>query len=243
MTAPQQPASAAKDEAANVARTAADSASTVAGSATTAAADVTGTAKEQAANVIGEGLDQAKDLVQTVRTQVGEQVGTQSDRLTSGLRSISTQLNEGDTSGVVGQVLSEVGQRIERLAGHVERAGPQGLVDDLRGYARRSPGSFLLGAAAAGLVSGRLAKGMSAGKPPSTPPVPSSTGTAAGNPLAGVTAPAGTGVAAGYVPAADLGTSYGEPVVPVTSPYPPLSDEVSSVRPVQPTYGSPGGQL
>lgn len=243
MTAPQQATSATKDEAANVARTATDSASAVAGSATTAAADVTGAAKEQAANVIGEGLDQAKDLVETVRTQVGEQVSTQSDRLTTGLRSISTQLNEGDTSGVVGKVLSEAGQRIEQFAGHVERAGPQGLVDDLRAYAKRNPGTFLLGAAVAGLVSGRLAKGLSAGKQTSAPPAPRAAGTAAGDPLAGVTAPRGTGVTAGYVPAPDLGTSYGEPVASGTSPYPPAPEGASSVRDDQPIYGSPGGQL
>jgi hypothetical protein len=205
-------ASTAKDEAANVAGTAADQASQVAGAAGSAAADVAGTAKAEAANVIGEGLDQARDLVSTVRDQVGEQVSNQSDRLTESLRTLSTQLSEGDTSGVVGQVLQEAGTRLSKLADYAERTGPQGIVTELRSYARRNPGTFLLGAALTGLVTGRVVKGISAGKQ-SQPALPPSThapigGTAAGNPLAGVTAAPGTGVAAGYTPSPLPGSTY-----------------------------------
>jgi hypothetical protein len=227
VTAPQQVASTAKDEAASVAGTTADSASQVAGAAGTAAADVAGTAKAEAANVIGEGLDQARDLVSTVRTQVTEQVSNQSDRLTETLRGLSTQLSEGDTSGVVGQVLQEAGQRISALADYAERTGPQGIVTELRSYARRNPGTFLLGAALAGLVSGRVVKGITAGKS-STPPTTTSTppsaigGTAAGNPLAGVTVPEGTGLYAGYAPSPLPDEAYTpEPVAyPTTTPAP-----------------------
>lgn len=227
MTAPQQVASTAKDEAANVAGTTAEQASQVAGAAGTAAADVASTAKAEAANVIGEGLDQARDLVSTVRTQVGEQVSSQGDRLTESLRTLSTQLSDGDTSGIVGQLLQEAGQRISSLADYAERTGPQGIVEDLRSYARRNPGSFLIGAAIAGLVSGRVVKGISAGKGSqpqlgtASQPTPIG-GTAAGNPLAGVTVPEGTGVAAGYAPSPLPDATYTpEPVAyPSTSPAP-----------------------
>ena len=229
MTAPQQVANTAKDEAANVAGTTADQASQVAGAAGSAAADVAGTAKAEAANVIGEGLDQARDLVSTVRDQVGEQVSSQGDRLTQSLRTLSSQLAEGDTSGVVGQVLQEAGQRISSLADYAERTGPQGIVNDLRSYARRNPGTFLLGAALAGLVSGRVVKGITAGKDaqpttslPTTGTQSAIGGTASGNPLAGVTAPAGTGLSAGYAPSPLPDETYSpEPVAyPATPPAP-----------------------
>ncbi len=97
-----------------------------------------------------------------------KQVDAQHERLAGGLRTVSTQIREGDTSGVVGQILSEASQRLEAVAGHLERTGPQGVVQDLRGYAKRNPSSFLLGAALAGLVSGRLAKGVKAGNKTAT---------------------------------------------------------------------------
>ncbi|MCU1673241.1 MAG: hypothetical protein JWN77_1354 [Frankiales bacterium] len=236
MTAPQQVAGTAKDEAANVAGTTAQQASQVAGAASTAAADVAGTAKAEAANVLGESLDQAKDLAETVRAQVAEQLSSQGDRLTETLRGLSTQLSDGDTSGVVGQVLKEAGTRVQAFADYAERTGPQGLVTELRQYAKRNPGTFLLGAALAGLVAGRVVKGVSANKQQqsSTPELPAAPlygapigGTATGNPLAGVTAPEGTGSYAGYVPSPEPSSTYApEPVVayppaplPASTPY------------------------
>ena len=200
MTAPGQVASTAKDQGAEVLGTATDQAGTVASTAGGAAADVAGTAKEQAGNVVGEAVAQAKDLTSQVREQAVAQLGSQSDKLTSGLRTFSGQLSQGDTSGIVGQLLSEVGSRLETLTDHVERVGPEGLVEDLRSYARRNPGTFLLGAALAGLVGGRVAKGISASKDqqPSQQRF-SSPGLAAGaayDPLAGVSAPE-LGVVAG----------------------------------------------
>jgi hypothetical protein len=245
VTAPQQVAGTAKDGAANVVGTTAEQASQVAGAAGSAAADVAGTAKAEAANVIGESLDQAKDLAQTVRTQVADQLSTQGDRLTETLRGLSTQLNEGDTSGVVGQVLSEAGQRISALADYAERTGPQGIVTELRQYAKRNAGTFLLGAALTGLVAGRVVKGVQANKKQETPALPETPayggaigGTAAGNPLAGVTAPEGTGSYAGYVPSVDPGSSYApEPV----DAYPPAPLPAYETPTYSQPYGQPGG--
>lgn len=155
----------AKEQAAQVGQAAAGS-----------GAEVAGTAKEQAGQVIGESIDQAKDLAGTVASTVQDQLRAQSGKVGEHLSKISSQLTEGDTSGVVGQVMTEAGQRLRGLAEHLERTGPEGLLEDVRRYARRSPGSFLLGAAAAGVVAGRLTKGLKASSSsPATPaaPVPS----------------------------------------------------------------------
>ena len=70
---------------------------------------MTGTAKEQVGSVVGETVAQAKDLTGQVKQQAAQQLSGQTDKATSALRDLSRQLNEGDTSGVVGTVLSEVG--------------------------------------------------------------------------------------------------------------------------------------
>ncbi len=223
MTAPEQVASTAQEQAGAVAGTAKDQAASVAQTATSAAGEVTGTAKEQVGNVVGETVQQAKDLTGQVKEQAAQQISSQTDKATGVLRDVAKQLNEGDTSGVVGQVLGEVGTRVQSFADALEQKGPQGLVEDVRRFARRSPGTFVLGAALAGLVAGRLAKGLKAPAPSEQLALPAGPtgGTAAGDPLAGVTSP---GVAA---------------EVPSYEPYAGTSGYASPETTPVPTYGTP----
>lgn len=220
-----QVTSTAQGEAAAVAGTAKDEAGNVASTAVGAAGDVAGTAKQEAGNVVGETLEQARNLTGQVKEQASQQVNVGSEKLTGSLRGLSQQLSEGDTSGVVGQVLSEVGTRVQTLADHLEQVGPQGLLSEASDYARRSPGMFLLGMAAAGFVTGRLVKGLGAGSQPSTPVLP--TGTAYGDPLAGVAEP-GLGASAGYITSPYPESTY-EPIEPIDPVAPaPLSSPTTS---------------
>lgn len=220
VTAPKQAASTAQEQAGAVAGTAKEQAASVASTASSSAAEVTGTAKEQAGAVVNEAIGQAQNLTGQVRQQVGQQVGAQTDKATSALRDLSRQLSEGDTSGVVGTVLSEVGQRVQGLADALEQKGPQGMVEDLRRYARRNPGSFLVSAALAGLVTGRLAKGMSSGSSTTAAAPTGPTGTAGGDPLAGLVPPSGV-----------AGPAYPPPApAPVTPPatFPPAGGDAGT---------------
>lgn len=227
MTAPGQVASTAQGEAAGVAGTAKDEASNVASTAVGAAGDVAGTAKQEVGNVLGETVGQVKDLTGQVKEQASQQLSTGSEKLTGSLRGLSEQLSNGDTSGLVGQVLSEAGTRLQGLADQLERKGPQGVLTDLQGYARRNPGTFLLGMAAAGFLTGRLVKGMTGkDEQPALPTGP--TGTAAGDPLAGIAEPS-LGASAGYVASPYPDTTYETadptPIATATSGYldtPPL---------------------
>lgn len=255
MTAPEV-ASAAQEQAGAVAGSAKEQAASVAQTATSAASDVTGTAKEQVGNVVGETVQQAKDLSGQVKEQVGTQVTAQTEKLTGTLRQLGTQISDGDTSGVVGQVLSEVGQRVQVFADRLEQTGPQGLLEEVRDYARRSPGTFLLGAAIAGLVTGRLVKGMTASSQSqqSLPAGPTGlTGTANGDALAGVTGLTTTDAVytsdaydAGYaatpaVPSYDPAAPAYDPTVGAT-PYPagePTPYETGATYET-PTYGTRG---
>lgn len=205
MSAPEQVASTAQEQAGAVAGTAKDQAVSVANTATSAAGEVTSTAKEQVGSVVGETVAQAKDLTGQVKQQASEQVQNQTQKATGALRDLSKQLSEGDTSGVVGTVLTEVGQRVQSLADALESKGPQGLLADARRYARRSPGTFLLTAGLAGLVAGRFAKGLRAPSPQDA----LSRGTDAGYPS--TTYPA-TVRPVYDAPVYDAAPVYGEPV-------------------------------
>jgi hypothetical protein len=50
----------------------------------------------------------------------------------------------------------EVSDRVRALGSHLEGREPGQLLDDARDFARRRPGTFLLGALAAGVVAGRM---------------------------------------------------------------------------------------
>ena len=163
MTAPGQTTNAPQNPTGAVLDTAKQETGAVAGAATGAAGDVAATAKEQAGNVVGETLDQARNVTAQLQDSARAQFDKQSETVAVALRALSQQFREGDTSGLAGKLMTEAGERLQGLSQYVDRVGPQGLLDDVRGYARRSPGSFFLTAALAGFVGGRLAKAAKAG--------------------------------------------------------------------------------
>lgn len=179
---------AAKEQAQQTAGTAADEGKHVAGVAVGEAKQVAGEAKQQAQNLVGE-----------ARTQVDAQARTQRDRLVSTLQEFSGQLDgmasgEGAPSGMAQDAVRQVADRTRDLTSRLEGREPSDLLEDVRAYARRRPGTFLLGAMAAGLVAGRLTRGAKTANAPQTPtaahlgadPVGhDAPSTGAGGPLAG----------------------------------------------------------
>lgn len=144
---------AAKEQAGQVGRTAADAGGTVAQ-----------TTKEQAQNVVGEAKQQARDLAGEARTQVRDQAGTQKSRAVEQLRALGGELDgmaqQGGQSGLATEVARQVAQRTQTLADHLDRHEPAELLDQFRSFARRRPMAFLAGAALAGVVAGRLTKSL-----------------------------------------------------------------------------------
>ena len=125
-----------------------------------------GTAKEETQNVAGTAAAQARsvvgDTVRQVSEQVSDQATTQRDRLSETLRTLSDDLQQmasdgpGPGSGMAVDLAREVSERVRALGSHLEGREPGQLLDEARDYARRKPGTFLLGALAAGVVAGRL---------------------------------------------------------------------------------------
>lgn len=151
-----QTASTAKDEAANVGST-----------ATSAASDVAGTAKQQAGQVAGEAVNQLKSLTDEARNQATQQASGATDKLSTTVRSFAGELRDlsqgkADGSGTVAGLAQQLADTGEQVAQHISSQGPDGLVRDLRSFAARKPGTFLLGALAAGVLTGRMVKGASA---------------------------------------------------------------------------------
>ncbi|CAI3791518.1 hypothetical protein [Pseudarthrobacter sp. MM222] len=190
---------AAKEEAAEVARQATD-----------AAQNVAGTAKAEAANVAAEVKTNAKDLLHQAKTDLTDQAGTQQQKVAEGLRSISTELHSmasaPDQPGVASDLVRQAAERSSAVAAWLDGRDPGSLLTEVKSFARQRPGTFLLLAAGAGVLAGRLSRSLSAGAPESTGTASVSrvpdTGTAVPPPPVQLPAPATTtaGLADTYPP-------------------------------------------
>jgi hypothetical protein len=144
--------------------TAQEQAQRVAGTAKEETAQVLDTAKEQAQAVSYEVRDQARQLWGDARDQLTDHAGSQRDRAVESLRSVSQELSSmaerAESSGLGVQLAREGGELTDRAADFLQQREPGQLLDELRDLARRRPGAFLLGAAAAGLVVGRATRGV-----------------------------------------------------------------------------------
>jgi len=147
----------AKDEARNVGQTAAEAGSQVASTAT-----------EQAKEVVQETQRQAKDLLDEGRSQLKEQAVSQQQKAASGLSSLAQEMRslaDGSSQGAPGparDLLHQASGMVEGFAAKLQNREPAELLDEARAFARRKPGLFLLGAAAAGVLAGRLTRGVKA---------------------------------------------------------------------------------
>ncbi|MFD1213992.1 hypothetical protein ACFQ36_18300 [Arthrobacter sp. GCM10027362] len=128
---------------------------------------VAGVAREEAGNVAQEAKFQVKNLVSQVGDNVRGQAGAQQQKAASGLRSFSDGLtsmaNGSPQSGAAMNLVNQAAERVNGIADWLENRDPSDLLEEVRSFARRRPGAFLAIAAGAGLLAGRLTRGMTAG--------------------------------------------------------------------------------
>lgn len=154
-------AQATQDQAQQVKQTVAEEAQTVASTAQHEAQHVAETAKEQAGTVVDEVKSQAGMLADQATDQVRAQAQTQTQRAADMLRSYDAEVQalvEGrpeDAPHLVKR-LQEGSDRITSLADGLEQRGIDGVLEDVRRFARRRPGLFLLGCATAGFAAARV---------------------------------------------------------------------------------------
>jgi len=128
-----------------------------------AAGQVAQTAGEHVQEVKDEAIKQARDLVGEARQHVNQQVGDQHQNLVSNLRSLSSELasmvDRSEQSGTATELVSQARDRVDGVANWLDGRQPGDLLGEVRDFARRRPGSFLIGALAAGVVAGRMTRG------------------------------------------------------------------------------------
>jgi hypothetical protein len=137
----------------------------VKGSARDAASNVAGTAGERAREVRQQAGTHARGIAGEATRQLKGRAEQETERAGSALSNAGGQLQalaEGriDDAGVFGDYARQAAESVNRWADSVQERGLDGLVDDLRGYARRRPGVFLLSAVAAGVVAGRFGRNL-----------------------------------------------------------------------------------
>jgi hypothetical protein len=133
-----------------------------------AGGQVATTAADQAKEVAHETQRQAKDLLDQGRTQLKDQTVAQQQKAAQGLSALAQEMRslaDGTSSGAPGparDLLEQASGMVESFADRLQNREPAQLLDDVRSFARRKPGMFLLGAAAAGVLAGRLTRGVQA---------------------------------------------------------------------------------
>lgn len=120
------------------------------------------TAKEEAANVAEQAKEQGRNLVDEARSQLDEQSRGQRDRLVSLLQGVGGDLDKMSSNapeGIARDLTQQLGRRVQEFGGRLDGREPSDLLEEVRRFARRRPGTFLLGAAIAGVAVGRFARG------------------------------------------------------------------------------------
>jgi hypothetical protein len=129
-----------------------------AGQAGSHMADVT---KNQAGRVASEAGAQVRNMMGQARTELTDQAGQQQERVAGGLRTMSEQLTSmGDNAegGMAADLVREAAQRTGSLADWLQARDPGSLVEEVKSFARRRPGTFITIAAVAGLAIGRVTR-------------------------------------------------------------------------------------
>ena len=98
------------------------------------------------------------------RTELSEQANAQQQRLASGLHALGDELHSmtqhSDQPGVATDLARQGAGKSHDIASWLEDREPGQLVAELQSFARQRPGTFLLAAAGAGLLAGRLTRGV-----------------------------------------------------------------------------------
>lgn len=161
--------------------------------ATAAAQNVAETARTEAANVATEVKTNARDLLHQAKSDLTEQAGMQQQKVAVGLRSVAGELHSmaaaSEQPGVATDLVRQAAERSSAVASWLDGRDPGSLLTEVKSFARQRPGTFLLLAAGAGVLAGRLSRSLSAGAPATTGTAALGTSAAGRIPDTGVAVP------------------------------------------------------
>ncbi|HET9657531.1 MAG TPA: hypothetical protein VFP72_19425 [Kineosporiaceae bacterium] len=135
----------------------------VGGTAKEAGQHVAGTAREQASHVAEEAGRQVRGLADRTRGELAEQAAQQQRKVVDGLRSLEEQLRrmveQAEPGSTTTDLVHQASDKVGEAARWLDAREPGDVVNEVRRFAQRRPGTFLAIAAGAGLLAGRLTRG------------------------------------------------------------------------------------
>ncbi|TFD34158.1 hypothetical protein [Cryobacterium cryoconiti] len=144
--------------------TAGDRAADVTDTSVAAGQHVAGITKQEIHKVGSETKKQAKDLYRETQTELSEQAAAQQKRVASGIRSLGDEIGAmagtAETQGVASDLAQQAATRAAGVADWLDQRDPGSLLTEVKNYARRKPGTFIAIAAVAGVLAGRLTRGV-----------------------------------------------------------------------------------
>jgi hypothetical protein len=125
-------------------------------------------AREEVANVAHHATDDARQLAREATRHVRDRIDEQGAQVGNAMRQFGEDLSRmadsaDDPDRPSARVVRQVGEQVGSVADQFERRGVDGLVGDVKQFARRHPGQFIFGALAAGFVAGRLVRNVDTG--------------------------------------------------------------------------------
>ena len=150
----------------------------VAGDAAEGGKHVAQVAAGEASSVAREATDQARSLMDQASAQLSVHAADQKETLVSWLRALADELqsmagatrssSNGDgaqssQAGVATGLAERGADYAHRTASWLSDREPSAVLEEVGAFARRRPGTFLVIAAAAGVLVGRLTRGLTAG--------------------------------------------------------------------------------
>lgn len=123
---------------------------------------VAGVAKDELRKVTTESKQQAKDLYRQTQSELADQAASQQKRVASGLRSLGDEFgsmaDSSESQGVASDLAHQAASRAAGVADWLDQRDPGSLLNEVKGFARRRPGTFIAIAAVAGVLAGRLTR-------------------------------------------------------------------------------------
>lgn len=119
--------------------------------------------KDQVQQIAQDVREQAADAVGTARDEVSDQIARAKDEIATTLRGFSDDLEQMaplSNGRIAGQVATEAAQRAGEVADWLEQRESKDVMQALVDAARRRPMRFLLLSATAGVLVGRMTRGM-----------------------------------------------------------------------------------
>jgi hypothetical protein len=121
-------------------------------------------AREQASGVAAEAGRQGRDLLHQAQGQLEKQAAQGQQQLANQLLSLSDELRSmagaSGQGGMAASLASQAASRVRTAGQWLDDRQPGQVADEMQSFARRKPAAFLALAVGAGLVAGRLTRGL-----------------------------------------------------------------------------------